>query len=222
MVAVVALVLTSDIDRALGQGATPSKVTLAPHIGIAAESEVVDGAVVFSDGDVDSILVEPDAGLLLGLELGVRLRPKLTGVLVLAFSTADAAYIEDGNLRPDAEVDTVRFQPGVMVTAVQRGKTSLAFGGGLTLARYSIDRMVWNDNAISPDATSIGLFGAGALDVALSPRVAFHTHLALEINRPSYGDLEVALAAADGEAGADVDHDTRTALVLAVGVAFGL
>ncbi|MFN0253788.1 MAG: hypothetical protein ACKV2T_43380 [Kofleriaceae bacterium] len=56
----------------------------------------------------------------------------------------------------------------------------------------------------------------------ISRRLSFHAHLALELNRPSHGDLEAALAAADGEAGADIDHDTRSAMVLVIGLAFGL
>lgn len=221
--AVVALALTWSAHDAAAGGARPAaKVSLTPHLGVVGESRFVDGPVAFSDGGVDFIRIDPDTGILLGLEIGVLFRPKLRGVLALSYASADATYFEDNELRPDLDIDTIRIQPGVMVTVLQAGKTDLAFGGGLTIARYAIDNMIWNDTVISPGSTSIGLFGAGALDVALTPKVAFHTHLALELNRPAYGDLEDALAFADNEAGATVDHDGRTALVFVVGVAIGL
>lgn len=208
---------------ASGQGAEPAGgFFLTPHLGVTSESDFVDGAVRFSDGDVDFISIEPGTGLLLGLELGYALGPELDGVLALSYATADARYIEDGDLRPDANIDTLRIQPGVMYNIVDNGKVGLAVGGGLTLARLSLDRMVWNDRFVTATSTAIGVFGAGGLDVGLSSRASLHVHLALEVTRPSYGDLEDGLAFADGEAGAEVDHDLRQAMLLAIGVTIAL
>lgn len=195
---------------------------LAPHLGIASDSDYVDGAVRFSDGSVDFISLEPETGLLVGLELGYAFGPTLDGVLVLSYATADARYIEDGELRPDAEIDTIRIQPGVMVNVVDNGKIGVGVGGGLTIARVSLDRVFWNGRPVDADSTAIGLFGSAGLDVGISPRASFHAHLALEVTRASYGDLEGRLAVADGEAGSEVDGDLRQALLLAVGVTFAL
>jgi hypothetical protein len=204
------------------EAASPATFVLTPMIGVTMESDVVSGPVAFSDGGVDFISIEPDAGLLLGLELGYRFRPSLMGVLALSYATADAQYIEDNNLRPDLSIDTIRIQPGVMASVLQSGSLDVGVGGGLTIARIEIDDLVWNDRFRNVSSTAIGLFGAASLDIALSDLVSFHTHLALEVTRPSYGDLEDELAIADGEAFAEVDHDLRTAAMLVVGVAFGL
>lgn len=195
---------------------------ITPHLGVTSESDFVDGAVRFSDGGVDFISIEPGTGLLLGVELGYTFGPKLDGVLTLSYATADARYIEDGRLRPDASIDTIRIQPGVMYSVFDNDKVDISVGGGLTIARLSLDRMVWNDRAVNAASTAIGVFGAGGLDVALSARASLHVHLALEVTRPSYGELEERLAFADGEAASEVDHDLRQALLLAVGVTIGL
>ena len=199
-----------------------SELTLTPHLGIVNESDLVNGAVRFSDGSMDFIAIEPDIGFLFGIELALQLRPKLSGVLGLSYALADARYDEDGTLRRDLGIATLRIQPGVMANVVDAGKTRLALGGGLTIARTSIDGMAWSGQGIEPRLMSIGLFGAAGLDVGITSRMAFHTHLALELNRPSYGDLEDELAFADGEASSRVDHDLRTGLVIVVGLAFAL
>lgn len=198
----------------------PATFSITPHVGVVSESAFVDGLVLFSDGDTDFISVEPSTGLLLGVELGYRFRPKLSGVLALSFTTASARYIEKDNVRRDAGVSTIRLQPGVMFDVVSSGAVNVAVGGGLTIARVSFEDIIWNDRRVDPSSTMIGLFGAGGVDIAFSRRASFHAHLALELNKPSYGDFEDGLARADGEAGAEVDHDLRTAVILAVGVTF--
>lgn len=205
------------------QGDKPAgRFFLTPHLGVTSESDLVEGPVRFSDGGIDFISIEPATGLLIGLELGYALGPKLDGVLALSYATADARYVEDGDLRPDVNLDTIRIQPGVMYNIVDSGKVGVAVGGGLTLARLSLDGMSWNDRSVDAVSTAIGVFGAGGLDVGLSARASLHVHLALEVTRPSYGDIEDELAIADGEAASDVDHDLRQALLLAVGVTFAL
>lgn len=209
-------------STALAQEAAPASFVLTPHLGLTTESDVVSGAIRFSDGDIDFISIEPDTGLLLGIELGYRFRPKLMGVLALSYAMADAQYIEDTNFRPDVSIDTIRIQPGVMATILSAGALDLSIGGGLTFARIAIDDLVWNDRLVAATSTAIGLFGAAGIDVPFSRRASFHAHLALELTKPAYDDLEDSLAFADGEAGAEVDHDLRSAVMLVLGVAFGL
>ena len=86
----------------------------------------------------------------------------------------------------------------------------------------SFDGMTWSGERIEPTATLFGLFGTAGLDVGLSPRIEFHSHVVLELNRLTYGDLEDDLARADGEASSQLDHDLRTAFALAIGVTFAL
>ena len=58
------------------QGDEPAgRFFLTPHLGVTSESDFVEGAVRFSDGDVDFISIEPGTGLLLGLELGYAFGP---------------------------------------------------------------------------------------------------------------------------------------------------
>jgi hypothetical protein len=202
--------------------ARPTKFSLTPHVGLTSESDFVNSTVQFSDGERDYISIEPDAGLQVGLELDYQFRPRLSGVLALSYASADARYVEDRNLRPDARMSTIRIQPGVMASVLQSGRFDLGAGGGLTIARTSVDRMVWNGFRISPTSTALGVFGAASFDVALSSRTSLHSHIALELTRPGYGNLEDELAMADGEFSSDVDHDTRSALLLGIGVKIGL
>jgi hypothetical protein len=195
-------------------------LSLAPFIGVTSEGDVVNGAVQFSDGAVDFISIEPDPGLTFGLELGYAFRPKLIGVLGLSYTVADAQYFEDNNRRLDVGVNTLRIQPGVLFSIVDTGRTRFGLGGGATLGRRTIDGMVWSGERIDPTSTLFGLFGAAGLDIGLSARIAFHTHLFLEIARPTYGDLEDELARADGEAASSVDHDLTTAIGLGLGFSF--
>lgn len=146
----------------------------------------------------------------------------LTGVLGLSYAMADARYIEDNDLRGDVGFDTLRIQPGVMASLVSSDKFSLDLGGGLTLYQISIDGLVWNDRRVDPSGFGLGLFGAAGIDVPLSSRLSFHSHLSLELSRPFYGGFEDDIAGADGEAGAEVDHETRTGVVLALGLRIGL
>jgi hypothetical protein len=215
--------LASSSSPAFAQEANkPSAFAITPHVGVTSESAFVDGPVVFSDGDVDFILVEPDTALLVGLELSYWFSPKLAGVLGLSYATADARYIENNDLRRDVGFDTLRIQPGVMATVVGGDKFALDVGGGLTLYRHSIDGLVWNDRRVDPSGFGLGLFGAAGIDVPLTSRLSFHSHLLLELSRAAYGGFEDDIAFADGEAGADVDHETRTGLVLAIGLGINL
>jgi hypothetical protein len=217
------IVTLATSSTALAQDASkPSAFAIIPHVGIASESAFVDGPVVFSDGEVDFILVEPDTAMLLGLELSYGFSPKVAGVLGLSYAMADARYIEDNNLRRDVGFDTLRIQPGVMVTVVSGGKLDLDLGGGVTLYRHSIDGLVWNDRRVDSSGLGVGLFGAAGIDVPLTSRLSFHSHLLLELSRAAYGGLEDDIAFADGEAGATVDHETRTGLVLAIGLGINL
>ena len=90
------------------------------------------------------------------------------------------------------------------------------------LGRMWIDGVVWDGARLEPSSTLLGLFGTVGLDVGLTSRIAFHSHLVLELNRSTYGDLENELARADGEISSRLDHDLRTALALAIGVSFAL
>lgn len=217
-----AIVFVVSVPGSVAAEAPSRSISLTPHIGVVAESDLVSGTVRFSDGGVDFISVEPDAAPLIGVELSVQLQPKLYGVVALSFAVGDARYIEDGELRPDVGIQTFRLQPGVMANIAKVGKTRFGVGGGLTIARISVDDMVWSDRRIEPRLLAIGLFGAGSIDIDLSPRIALHGHLALEIARPTYGNLEDELALADGEVSSNVEHDLRTGFVLAIGVAFAL
>jgi len=221
-IALTVILLASPSAAIAQQASEPAAFAITPHIGVTSESAFVDGPIVFSDGGVDYVLVEPRTGVLLGLELSYWFSKKLAGVLALSYATADARYIENNDLRRDVGIDTLRIQPGVMVNVLGTDKFGLDVGGGLTIARISLDSLVWNDRVISPSSTAIGLFGAAGIDVTLTPRLSFHSHLMLELSRPSYGDFEDEIARADGETGADVDHNTRAALILAIGLSIGL
>jgi hypothetical protein len=214
--------LATSSSPALAEAAEPSTFALTPHVGVTSESAFLDGPVVFSDGDVEFILVEPDTALLLGLELSYWFSPKLAGVLGLSYATADARYIEGNDLGRDVGFDTLRIQPGVMATVVGGDKFALDVGGGLTVYRHSIDGLVWNDRRIDSSGLGLGLFGAAGIDVALTSRLSFHSHLLLEVSRAAYGGLEDDIAFADGEAGADVDREARLGLVLAIGLGINL
>lgn len=198
--------------------AEPSGFSITPHVGVTSEGAFADGPAVFSDGDIDYILVEPGTATLLGLEVGYRFSSKLEGQLALSYAMTEARYIEKDNLRRDVDFDTLRIQPGLMVRVVDASKVAVDVGGGLTIARISMDGMVWNDRPISPSATAIGLFGAAGLDIPITPRLAFHAHLNLELARPFYSGFEDDLARADGESGAEIDHDMRAALLFAIGL----
>ena len=195
-----------------------SKFAIIPHLGVTSEGAYLDGPIVFSDGDVDSILVEPDTGILVGVAFSYQFSPKVAGVLGVSFTSADARYIESNDLRRDIGFDTIRIQPGVMANVARSGKVGVDLGGGLTLYQMSIDGMVWNDRLVDSSGGGLGLFGAAALAVRLTPRLSFHSHLMLELSRPFYGGFEADIAAADGEADADVDHDTRLGVVLGLGL----
>ena len=203
-------------------GTARSDVGLAPYIGVIAESDIVNSSVLFSDGSNDFVAIEPDLGFQFGLELSVPFGGKLNGVLGLSYSVADARYTEDNNRRPDVGIATLRLQPGLIATIVDSGKVRLGLGGGLTFGRTWIDGMRWNDNPIEPRATLLGLFGTAGLDIGLSARVALHTHLVIELNGRTLGDLEEEIAFADNETGASVDGDIGTALGVALGVSFAL
>ena len=87
---------------ALAQNAAePATLSITPHVGVVSESAFVDGLVRFSDGDTDFISIEPRTGILLGVELGYRFRPKVSGVLALSYTTASVRYIEKDNFRRD-------------------------------------------------------------------------------------------------------------------------
>lgn len=208
---------------AFAQPATrTSKFAITPHLGVVSEGAYADGPIVFSDGDVDYILVEPRTALLIGVEVAYRFTPKLAGVLGLSFASADARYIENNDVRRDVGFDTIRIQPGVMANILSSDKLALDLGGGLTIYQISIDGFVWNDRRVDPGGGGLGLFGAAAIDVPLTPRLSFHSHLMLELSRPFYGGFEDDIAFADGEVGASVDHDTRLGAVLGVGLSINL
>lgn len=204
------------------EAADASRFSITPFLGGVSDSDIVSGPVVFSDGDTDFISLEPGSVLQLGLELDMRLKPKLHGNLMISYASGAARYFEGDNRRRDASVHTTRIQPGVIWELLRSGKLGLGAGGGLTIARVTMDDLVWNDRAVSARGTAIGLYGAGELDVKISQLVSLHLHLVLEATRMSFGDLEDELAFADGEASAEVDHDTRTSLAFALGVRFTL
>lgn len=214
--------LAASSGSALAQQTSTSTFTLTPHLGVTSESAYVDGPIVFADGDVDYVLVEPDAGVLIGLELSYGFTPKVDGVLGLSYSIADARYIENNDLRRDVGFNTLRIQPGVMVNIVGSDKVSFDLGGGLSIYQLSIDGLIWNDRRVDPGGFGLGLFGAAGIDVPLTSKLSFHSHLLLELSRPFYGGFEDDIAFADGEVGAEVDHDLRTGAVLAVGLSIGL
>lgn len=202
--------------------AEPSGFSLAPHVGVTSEGAFADGPAIFSDGDIDYILVEPGAATLLGLELGYRFSNQLEGTLALSYAMSEARFIEKDELRRDVDFDTLRIQPGVLYRVVDAAKVAVDVGGGLTIARISIDGMVWSDRPIAPSVTGLGLFGSAGLDIPLTDRLAFHSHLNLEATRPFYGSFEDDLARADGEAGVEIDHDLRLGLVFAIGLRIGI
>lgn len=223
------VVSTTTLGAVIGPGTAfaqeappPSRLSITPHLGVVSESDFVNGLVRFSDGDTDFISIEPRTGLLFGVALNYRFQPKVTGVLGLSYTVAGARYIEKDNFRRDAGISTIRIQPGVMVNVLSAGRSDVSVGGGLTIARIAIDDIVWNGGRVESSSTAIGLFGAAGIDVPLSGRVSFHAHLALELSKPSYGDLEDGLARADGEFASEVDHDLRSAILLVAGVTFGL
>lgn len=220
---VLVTLLAASSGEAISQPASkPSAFVISPHVGVASESSYVEGPVVFSDGDVDFVLVEPDTAALFGVELSYWFSQRLAGVLGLSYAIADARYIEDNEVRPDVGIDTLRIQPGVMANIASSDKFAFDVGGGVTIYRISLDGLVWNDRRFDASGGGLGLYGAAGIDVPLSGRLSFHSHLLLELSRPFYGGLEDDLAFADGEAGAEVDHDTRLGAVLAVGVSIGL
>lgn len=202
--------------------APPSKLSITPHLGVVVESAFVSGLVTFSDGDTDFISIEPSTGVLIGAELAYRFKPNVKGVLGLSYTSADVRYIEKDNVRGEAGVSTIRIQPGVLIDVVRGKTTEVAVGGGLTFARIAIDDIFWDRVRVDPRSTAIGIFGAAAIDASLSRRLSFHAHLALELSRPSYGDLEDRLARADGEVASEVDHDLRSALLLGLGLTIRL
>lgn len=217
-----ALLLVLAASPARAQGVEEGKYSITPFLGGISDSDIVSGPVTFSDGDTDFISLEPGSVLMLGLELDMRLKPKLHGNLMISYASGAARYFEGDNRRADASVHTTRIQPGVIWELLRSGKLAVGAGGGLTIARVTMDDLVWNDRPVSARGTALGLYGAGELDVRISQLVSLHLHLVLEASRMSFGDLEDELAFADGEAGAEVDHDTRTSLAFALGVRFTL
>src|SRR6266511_5561268 len=84
------------LGASVAAGAEPASsgagLMLTPHVGVVAESEYVEGPVQFSNGDVDYISIDPDTGLLVGLELAYRFSGRLSGFLTLSYASADAGY----------------------------------------------------------------------------------------------------------------------------------
>jgi hypothetical protein len=214
-----AVLLLSSTPARGGPAPARARFSLTPHMGIVAESEYVEGPVQFSNGDVDFISIDPDTGLLVGLDVGYRFGERLSGFVALSYATADAGYVEKDNLRPDVDLDTVRIQPGLLFDVASFGSTTLAIGGALSFDFVSVDRLVWHDRLVHPDTTEVGLLGLAALDVGLTNRLSLRAQLGLEVSHPFLGDLEDNLALAEGERGADIDADTRTALLLGVDLA---
>jgi hypothetical protein len=198
--------------------AAPGKFSLTPHVGIIAESDLVDGRVRFSDGDIDFISVDPGTGVFAGIDVGYRVAERVTGFIGLSYASSDADYVERNNVRPDVEVDTIRIQPGIVVDVAAFGSSALVLGGGVTLAFLSVDRLVWNGNAVEPAAQAVGLFGLAGVNIGITPAIAFHARLGLEISKPFLDDFEDELALADGEAAAELDSEARTAMLLALGL----
>jgi len=191
---------------------------LTPFVGLTLENELVDGPVRFSDGSVDFISIDPEMALLLGVELSYHFHERLSGFLQLSYALGEASYVENDNLRPDVDMATFRIQPGILFDAVSFGSGTLGVGGGLTVAFISVDDLFWSGQRTEMSSTGVGIFGRLALEIGLSDRLRFHAHLDLELSRASVGDIEDELARADDEFSADVDADTRTAVLVGLGI----
>jgi hypothetical protein len=205
----------------VAQAEDAQRLTLTPHAGLVVQSDLHEGLVVFGDKD-DFLKLDPEAGFVLGLQLGVPLGGKLVFTLGLSWAMYDAGYIEKDNVRPDADVDEFRLEPGVLVAVTKFGANTLWLGGGLVVALHAIDNMVWEGDVIDATPWSLGLQGRGALDVGLSERAAIRIQLALGASLPFFGALEEDLARAKNEPNADMDEELRTDATVTIGVAIGL
>ncbi len=195
---------------------------LAVVAGLGAQSEYHDGFVRFSDGDVDFLAVEPGTSLNLGLSGAYPFGARIDGYATLWFGTADARYIEKDNVRPDVGITTTTIDLGASYHVLATSKLRFLAGGGLAIGFQSVDDMTWDGRRIAPSTSVIGLHGLGVLDVSITPRTAFRALLRLGLGIPRLSDFENELARAEGEASADVDSESRTDALLAVGVAISL
>ncbi len=198
--------------------------SVTPYLAIGFQNTYYDGLVQFSDGSTKLLTIDPGSDLVLGAQVGYRVRPRWSALVNVATSSPEARFVEDGSLRPDLGLRTTQLEAGLLYdvsTFPMSGKVApLSVGGGLSLTVHSVNRFSWDGNFVEPQTTSIGLHGLAALDIPLSPRVNFHGQTKLVLTPLSRGDLENKIALADGKPAATLDGGTSTYFVISAGVTF--
>lgn len=200
-------------------------IWVAPYIGVGFQSTYYDDVVQFSDGSSDFLTVDPGSSVLLGLQFGYRFSPKWTLHLNASTSSPSAEHIEDLTPQPDNNLRTTQLEAGLLhdVAALRVGRDNapISIGGGLSLTSHSLKRFTWNDNAIRPSTTSVGVHGLAALEIPLAPKLNFRGQAKVSVTPLSLGDLEDKIATAEGGGvTAGLDAGTSTNLQMTFGVAY--
>lgn len=206
---------------------THQKTWLSPSIGFGSQGTFYNGIISFSDSSVDFLMIDPGSAFTLGLEIGHRFQPSLTGYFSLSTSLAGARYIEDLTVRPKLDLRTTRFEFGILhdIGKIKSGPTwiPIQVGGGLSLVSTKLKNFTWDGILISSSSTSLGFHGLGALEIPFGPNTSFRGQIRLNFTSPSYGDLEKKIAAAEGGGvTASMDSGWITDLGIRAGVSFSL
>ncbi len=195
------------------------RLTLTPYFGLVSQSEYYEDFVLFLDGDRDFLLIEPESGPTLGIELAYSFKPKLAGYVQLSYASTDARYVEDDNLRPDVDFDMVRFELGVRYTLAALGakRAPLFGGGGLSLTSHSVSGMAWSGRPVDASATSIGVHGLLGIDYPVGPRLSLRGALKISFTPLELDELENEIIQAEGEL-AELDGETSRVVELQFGL----
>lgn len=206
---------------------TPQKTWLSPSIGFGSHGTFYNGILKFSDNSVDFLMIDPGSAFTLGLQIGHRFQPSLTGYLSLSTSSTQARYIEDLTVRPSLDLRTTLFEVGILhdIGNLKSGPTGIPIqlGGGLSLVTNKLKNFAWDGILITSSSTSLGFHGLGALEIPFEPSISFRGQIRMNFTAPSYGDLEKKIAAAEGGGvTASMDSGWITDLGIRAGLSFNL
>ncbi len=199
------------------------RLTITPYVGLVFQSEYYEDFVLFRGEDPEFLLIEPETGPALGLDLAYLFTPKLAGYVQLSYLSTEARYIEDDNLRPDVDFDMLRLEAGVRYTLASLGakRAPLFGGGGLSFTSHSVDNMRWDDRPVEASATSVGVHALLGIDYPVGSSLSLRGALKLSFTPLNLDELENEIAQAEREL-AELDGETSRVLELQFGLTIHL
>lgn len=212
-----------------GQVPAPSW-RVVPQLGLAFHGGYYDDVVVttFADGavNVDRLEIDPGTAVRVGATAEYAFTPVVWLYGGLAGSWPEGDVVEDGELRPDIDMQVVELTAGALFRLGQWG-TARVFpfyvGGDVTLAWHSFDELIWEGQPTDVTTTSLGLSGRFGVEYALGPKASLRGEARQLLIRGGYGGLEDELAAAAAqEAGmsaqTELEGNTFSAFLLNAGL----